>query len=158
MESGDPWVIRQYDPARDESGVLYLWLKSAAHGSFGRGLGAQIDGSDAERAYWAQHKAVVLRLLERADTKVLVDREADGVIWAFVCTEVQDPPYAEELVQVYHYGVIKRKFKEFTDEMFRALLGDMLDKPAVYTHDPSGTGLRAPAKWTYNPYAVMGAS
>ncbi len=143
----EPWVIRQYDPATDESGVVYLWLKSAAHSAFGRAQGAHVDGSDQERSYWKAHREVVLRLLARADTRLLVDAEAPGVIWAFVCTEPG----------VYHYGVVKRKFKDFTDEMFRALLGDMLDGAAVYSHDPAGTGLRVSSSWTYNPYAVMGA-
>ncbi len=148
MSEEVPWVIRPYDPATDESGVVFLFLKSFAHSAFGRAQGAHIDGSDAERAYWKEHREVVMRLLAKADTQILCDKDARGVIWAFSCVS---PP------GVFHYAVTKRKFKEFTDEFFRALLGDMLDKPAVYTHDPSGTGLRTPSRWTYNPYAVMGA-
>ncbi len=143
------WTIRPYDAQLDEGGVVFLWLKSYAHSPFGRARGAHVDGSDAERAYWKEHREIVMRLLSKAETRILCDRDSPGVIWAFACVE---PP------SVFHYAVTKRKFKEFTDEMFRALLGSMVDGPAVYTHDPSGTGLRTPSRWTYNPSAVMGAS
>ncbi len=144
----DPWIIRPYDASRDENGVVFLWLKSFAHSAFGRALGAHIDGSDDERAYWAQHKEVVLRLLEHADTRVLCDRDAPDVIWAFATT--QEP-------NVYHYSVVKRRFRGQSEEFFRALLGGFLDKPCLYTHDPAGTGLQVPRSWTYNPYGAAHA-
>ena len=127
----DSWAIRPYDASLDESGVVYLWLKSFAHSSFGRATGAHVDGSDAERAYWASHREVVLKLLNCADTFVLCDPDSPGVIWAFACTSAPD---------VVHYAVVKRKFKEFSTDMFRALLGDCLDKACTFTHDLSGTG------------------
>ncbi len=148
MESDVPWIIRPYDPALDENGVVYLWLKSFAHSGFGRAQGAHVDGSDAERAYWSTHREVVLRLLKHADTRVLVDAESPGVIWAFACTKAPN---------IFHYAVVKRRFREESAAMFRALLGDMLDKPVLYTHDTAGTGLHLPSSWTHNPYAFVGA-
>ncbi len=142
----DPWVIRPYDAALDENGVVFLFLKSFAHSPWGRAQGAHVDGSDAERAYWAQHREVVLKLLERADTKVLCDPQAPEVIWAFACTEGKD---------VYHYSVVKRRFRGESAEMFKALLGGLLDKPCRYTHDPAGTGFCVPSTWTYDPYRVL---
>lgn len=141
----DPWVIRAYDPVTDENGVVYLWLKSFAHSSFGRVRGAHVDGSDGERAYWAAHKEIVLRLLSHAETKVLCDPEDPLVIWAFACAKGD----------VVHYAVVKRKFREFSGEMFRALLGDRFDRPCMYTHELSGTGLQVPSTWMLNPYAFM---
>ncbi len=146
--SDTPWIIRPYDPAIDTNGIVYIFLKSFAHSSFGRALGAHVDGSDAERAYWAQHKEVVLRLLEHADTRVLCDAEAPEVIWAFACTKEPN---------IVHYAVCKRRFRGQSGEFFQALLGDKFDKPCMYTHSTEGTGLQVPASWCYNPYAFMGA-
>ncbi len=140
----DPWEIRPYDEALDLNGILYIWLKSFAHSAFGRAQGAHLDGSDAERAYWAEHKGVVLRLLEHADTQVLCDPAAREVIWAFACTKGP----------VVHYAVVKRRFRDQAQEFFRALLGDKLDKAAMYTHDFAGTGLQVPRTWVHNPYAT----
>lgn len=141
------WKIRPYDPTIDENGIVYLWLKSFAHSPFGRSQGAHIDGSDGERAYWAKHREIVNRLLVHADTQVLVDAEEPAVIWAFACTKGD----------VVHYAVVKRKFREFTAEMVRDLLGDRLDRPCMYTHDLAGTGFQIPSTWHHNPYAFLGA-
>ncbi len=148
MAEATPWIVRPYNPARDEDGVVYLWIKSFAHSGFGRAQGAHIDGSDAERAYWAQHRPVVMKLLEHADTQVLCDPEDDGVIWAFACAKGP----------VVHYAVVKRKFRDFAGDMFKALLGDRYDTPCMYTHDLAGTGFQVPQKWTLNPYAFLGAT
>ncbi len=144
----EPWIIRQYDPNIDEAGAVFLWLKSFAHSPFGRAQGAHLDGSEAERAYWASHKEVVLRLLARAETRVLCDAEAPGVIWAFACTSGPS---------VVHYAVCKRRFRESSGEFFAALLGDKMEKPCMYTHDFSGTGFQVPRSWMHNPYAFLGA-
>ena len=146
----DPWIIRSYNPDIDENGIVFLWLKSFAHSGFGRAQGAHVDGSDAERAYWATHKEIVLRLLAHAETRVLCDAEEPAVIWAFACVKPGTP-------DVYHYAVVKRRFRDESEAMFRALLGGMLDKPALYTHDPAGTGLQVPRSWVHNPYAFLGS-
>ncbi len=146
--STDPWIVRPYNAALDENGVVFLWLKSFAHSSWGRTQGAHVDGSDAERAYWASHREVVLRLLAHAETKVLCDPQAPEVIWAFSCAMAPN---------VFHYAVVKRRFRGESAEMFKALIGDLLDKPCLYTHDPAGTGLQIPGSWSYNPYAFLGS-
>ncbi len=142
----DLWRIRSYDEAIDINGVLYLYLKSFAHSSFGRARGAQVDGSDGERTYWAYHRKVFEHLLKSAETRVLCDPEEPSVIWAVATTSGED---------VVHYCVVKRKFKEFAADMFRALLGDRLDRPCTYTHCLQGTGVLVPASWCLNPYRVL---
>lgn len=141
------WQIRPYDPETDEPAVVYLWLKSFAHSPFGKGRGAHVDGSEAERTYWAEHRLVVMHLLNEGTTKVLCDPEAPGVIWAFACRSGD----------VVHYAVVKRRFKEVAQEMFSALFGDLLEKPCKYTHDFFGTGFRVPSSWRLNPYEVIHA-
>lgn len=139
------WLIRPYDAETDEAGVLYLWLKSFAHSPFGKGRGAHIDASEEERTYWAEHRLVVLSLLGSADTQVLCDPEAPGVIWAFACTKDN----------VVHYAVVKRHFKEHALEMFAALFGDRMEKHCHLTHDMLGTGFRVPMTWRLNQYKVL---
>lgn len=139
------WLIRPYDPETDESGVVYLWLKSFAHSPFGKGRGAHIDGSDAERTYWAEHRLVVLALLASADTAILCDPEAPGVIWAFATTKGT----------TVHYAVVKRRFKEQAGDMFSDLFGDLVDAPAFLTHDMAGTGFRVPTVWKNDAYRVL---
>ncbi len=140
------WLIRPYEETSDLNGCLYMWLKSYAHSPFGCAQGAHIDGSDQERTYWDSHKPIVIKLLRDEETQILCDPESPAVIWAFSCKRAP---------AVHHYAVVKRKFKEFSADMFRALLGGMLDAPAVYTHDPAGTGLRVPSAWRFDPYALV---
>lgn len=142
----ESWTIRKYDSDIDIDGILYLYLKSFAHSSYGRSRGAHVDGSDAERKYWAEHREVVLKLLANSDTVIICDPESPTVIWAFACVRGD----------VLHYIVVKRKFREFAQEMFAALLGDRLDRAIMYTHCLQGTGLTPPKGWTLNPYAVLG--
>ncbi len=147
-EAADPWLIRPYDPDLDEAGVVYLWLKAFAHSSYGRARGAHVDGSDQERAYWAEHRDVVLRLLKTCPTTILCDAEQPTVIWAFAC----------RVGSVYHYGVIKRRFKEAAKDIYAALIGDLLDPaggPVVHSHCMQGSGLPTPSHWRLNPYAVL---
>lgn len=146
MPDEAPWLLRTYDASTDENAVVYLWLKSFAHSPHGRSLGADLDGSDAERAYWAAHRLVVGGLLVKADTQVLCDPEAPGVIWAFACTKGND---------VIHYAVVKRRFRGESAAMFSALLGDRFERPCTLTHDMIGTGLCVPSSWRLNPYAAF---
>ncbi len=141
----EPWLIRPYDPDLDEAGVMYLVLKSFAHSSFGRARGAHVDGSDAERTYWQEHRGVVLRLLRDSDTTLLCDAEQSTVIWALLIARGD----------VVHYCMVKRRFKEAAKDIYAALLGDRLDRPCTYTHCLQGTGLKVPASWRLNPYAVL---
>lgn len=139
----NPWVKRPYTAA-DANGVIYIWLKSHAHSSFGRARGAQHDGTDEERAYWSEHRPVVLRCIEYGETVVLADTDCPEVIWAFACTRGD----------TVHYVAVKRRFKDEAEAMFRDLLGDRLDRAVTYTHDLTGTGLSVPRAWKFNPYAA----
>lgn len=142
----DEWQIRPYEP-RDLDGLVYLWMKSFAHSSFGRARGAHIDGSEGEVAYWKAHRDLVVRLLEGSDTRVMCDPVAPEVIWAFVCAKGD----------VVHYGVVKRRMGKAygADAMFQALLAERLERPCEYTHDLQGTGIPVVASWKFNPYLVV---
>ncbi len=141
----ETWTIRKYDQTTDENGAIYLYLKSFAHSSYGRARGAHVDGSDAERTYWEDHRGVMLHILKTADTTVICDPEEPSVIWAVASTRGD----------TVFYALVKRKFKEFAPEMFAALLGDRLERPCTYTHCLQGTGLVVPSSWRLNPYAVL---
>lgn len=161
------WVKRAYDPRTDEDGVVYLWLKSYAHTESNKLRGAHKDHSTHERAYWAEHAPVVEALLRRSTTHVLCDPErvyaseaGPPVFWAFACTEGD----------TVHYVSVKRRYARegFGPEMVGDLLGDMLTRPCVTSHElvemgseipirhrgrvqPS-SGVFIPKQWRHDPW------
>lgn len=146
MSEAPRWVKREYRPS-DEDGVVYLWLKSFAHSRYGKRLGADRDGSDAELAYWAEHREIVMRLIASSRIELLCDPDDDSVFWAFAVT----------MGDVVHYAVVKRRFAPYAKDMLRELLGEHLGRACRYTHEPvellkSGVGV--PEAWTFDPYAL----
>lgn len=143
--------LRPYEPSSDEDGVVYLWLKSFAHSRYGRALGAHVPRSEAELRYWAEHRQVVMRLLTEAQTLVVCDPEAESVIWGFATTQPE----------VVHYVSCKRSFHRegLSVEMIRQLLGPLLGKPCVMTHElvelcreELRGKLSIPSTWRHDPY------
>lgn len=127
------WTKRAYNAATDEDAIVFLWLKSYAHTRELVELGANRDGSDAERRYWREHAPIVETLLKGAETLVLCDPERSvvtpagpPVIWAYACCTGD----------VVHYVGVKRMYAaEFGAEMVADLLGERLERPCTYTHD-----------------------
>lgn len=143
------WSKRAYDPRTDENALVYLWLKSFAHSSYGVAAGAHRDASTAELAYWARHRLVVMPLLESCTVEILCDPEDPNVIWAFAATKGN----------VVHYVCVKRTFHKegVSADMVRDLLGDRLTRPCLCSHELPElrqAGLDWPTAWTLDPYAV----
>lgn len=151
MTAGSGWTVRLAQPA-DEDGLVYLWLKSFAHSRYGKSLGAEVDASPGEMAYWREHRTIVMRLLREAETRLIVDPEDPGVFWGFACCSGD----------VVHYVLAKRRFHRegMSASMFRELLGERLGKAASFTHElvefkraeVVKAGLSVPSKWVYDPY------
>lgn len=123
------WLKRPYEP-KDESGVLYLWLKSYAYSRYGRARGAEREHTEGERNYWREHAPMVEYLLKRTETTLAVDPEEPGVIWGFACTSGD----------TVHYMVVKRSVlrlmgSDFAGEMMRDLLDGRMERACGTTHE-----------------------
>lgn len=132
MSSPD-WTKRAYLPS-DESGVLYLWLKSYAHSAYGVARGAHVDASPEEVAYWREQAPVVEALLQHATVEVVCDPDrvhdseaGPAVIWGFACTSGD----------VIHMLVVKRSAHKagIAGDIAKDLLGDRLTKSCGMTHE-----------------------
>lgn len=152
------WTIRPATTG-DEGGLLYLWLRSFAHSRYGRKRGAHEEKSQAARDYWEERRPTVLRLLREETTQIICDPECQEIIWAFACTSPAGTLAKEDAV---HYICAKRKFhaEGFANEMFRALLGNRLEKPCRWTHELvefkklQGSGLSIPESWFEDIYIL----
>lgn len=128
------WVKRRYVP-EDERGIVYLWLKSAAHARSSRQQGAQRDASGDERVFWSETRPIVEMLLRDAVTEVICDPERStyengkqAVIWAFACASGD----------VVHNVLVKRDVVRevgagFAGELVKDLLGERLNRACRYT-------------------------
>lgn len=157
----EDWLKRRY-VADDESAVVALWLKAFAHARHNVARGANVDGSDAERAYWREHAPVVEFLLQHAEVWVACDPERatyepgrPAVIFGFAAVGPGD---------VVHQLVIKRKYAPiFGAEVTRDLLDGRLDKPQVCSHElpemrpgregrPARCGVSQPSNWVVDEH------
>lgn len=151
------WSRRSYEPG-DRNAILYLWLMSHAYSPYGERVGLIVptrvvdeEGVERERwvrdaaafdAYWKRHAPLVERCVEDFDVDILCDAEDHGTILAFAC---QGPG-------VVHMAVRKRRFKEYTVQIFDELLGHHTG-PVTYTHEM--TDLRRwkmPVDWRYDEF------
>lgn len=128
------WIKRPYDAAEDERALVYLWLKSYAHSSYGVARGAHVDASPEEVAYWREQAPVVEALLRSADVEVICDPDravpseaGPAVIWGFACTSGD----------VVHMVVVKRSVARagLAQDIVRDLLGSRLERACGMTHE-----------------------
>lgn len=98
------------------------------------------------RAYWDSHAPIVRRLVDRAETTMLVDPGEDDNVWAFACREAG----------VVHMAVVKRRFAEFGPAMLDQLLSG--SEGAVATHEMQDVhaayGGKNARGWTYDSYWI----
>lgn len=161
MTAVDLWVRRPYTPS-DEDGIVYLWLKSFERSQWVRRFAftrfnvandADIP-AEVIRAYWSEHREVVMWLLQHADIEILCDRDNPEVIWAFACTSGD----------TVHYILAKRRFHQagVSAALFRELLGSRLDRPCSFTHELvefrrqelRDAKLRVPESWHYDVHVL----
>lgn len=170
------WLVRPSNSG-DTNGIVYLWLESFWRSRYGRefrctsekcgrchGTSAQnvyspyskhAGGCSQKPVYWGLHEPRVHRILQRSTVRVACDAESPAVIWGFACIEGD---------AAVHYVMVKRRFhaEGIGADIFRDLLGDMLERPCVMTHelpdlrreDVKRAGLSVPASWRLDQYAV----
>lgn len=155
------WQRRKYDAAGDRNAILYLWLMSHAYSPYGERAGLVVpkqvpDDDGVERTrwvrdaaafdrYWKRHAPIVDLLTREFDVDVLCDVEDQGTIIAFAC----------QGDRVVHMAVRKRRFKDYSSEIFAALLGHH-GEGVTYTHEmPDVMRLhrgRMPVDWRYDEF------
>lgn len=119
------WLKRPYDPATDEDGVVYTWLRSYARSRYGMSLGAHRPNTDEAREFWDEHRPLVLDLIARSTITIACDPGAPAVIWGWVAIE---GPWL-------HYVFVKRNVVRagIGVDIVRDLLGELVKKPMAYT-------------------------
>jgi hypothetical protein len=166
-----PWLIRPYDPATDEDGMMYMLGVGYARSRAGVRAGAsQAGGSrtkaerdagvkdispntrDAQRAFMLTHRFIFAWLLQNADVLVAVDREKPtDRIWAWLVTTGD----------VIHAVGCKRSLiaEKLSADIIRDLLGVRLAKhqvcslelPQMRTRGAEAIGIDRPSSWSMDP-------
>lgn len=143
-----PYVLRPYGRALDRDFVVSHWLRSFATSRHGRRWGANVPDSDTRSVWWQTHEVTVRACLERGETTLLCPSDEPDVILAFCCTEGPD---------VVHYVLAKNRFHQrgLSADLFRALLGDRLERPQRVSHElveMNRAGMMMPAQWRLDEY------
>lgn len=126
------WLLRPYDPATDEDGVLFTFLQSYATSEAGKRLGAHHRETPAARSFWDDHRGFFLSVLGSSVVTVACDPERPDVMYGWIAA---DGP-------TLHYALVKRAVVQlgFGVELLRDLLGDMTREPTAYTLEPVELG------------------
>lgn len=142
-----PFTIRSAS-SQDLDFVIYSWLKSYARSRYGRARRAHVAASSEELAYWAEHRPVVQWLLRTGELRVACDATAPDIVWGWCCTGGP---------AVLHYVLVKRVVHRvgLSGDIYRALLGDRLERPQLVTHELVDMqrqeliddGVTVPASW-----------
>lgn len=152
------WLKLRPAEGKDENGLVYLWLKSYAQSRYGRAIGANVSGSNEERAYWRDEQPRVMWHLAHDDVRIACDSQDEDIIYGMACMTES---------HTLHSFVVKYRFiKEgFGLEFIPLLLGDAVNEPLGYTTElpdlervlrfsgmtgKSGAPLRMPPSWYFD--------
>jgi hypothetical protein len=108
----------------------------------------RVDGFTRYRAgktYFEGQAKLVERLLDSCNVSVAVLDDA-GLVDGWIVRELVRP--------IVHYVYVRHSARKLG--VARALVSDLLEQPARFTHFPSGLQPgRLPAAWTHDPYVLM---
>lgn len=163
IQAEPEWLIRPYDAALDEDGLHYLLGVSYTRTRAGQRAGASRAGRPMpglrdedmvarQRAFLEAHRPVWTWLLTHAETSLLVDPDAPGIVWGWLVTSGDD---------VLHACGVKRSIIEqgLGPDVVRALLGGRLERhqvctlelPQMRTRGPDAAGVDRPRTWSLDP-------
>lgn len=128
----EPLFFVRGGTSSDHQFVLASWVESDRHSPAAR------DVIDVHRQ---EHRALAERLVfSHSLTVAHAPGDPDAILgWALT----------GDSGEVY-YVYVKRDARRLG--IARALLGDLVSRPCVYTHRPVVRGITLPEGWTYNPY------
>lgn len=145
------FTVRNGRP-EDEACVFATWLNSYKHGSpFCRRV--------PDGIYFAQHHAVIERLLKRSVVRVATIPEDDDVILGWACYEPAIEDGGFTVPAIIHYVYVKPDFRKAG--VAQKLLGGVSMVGAMYTHDVfmlHGPLAGKVKRLLFNPYAALAAS
>ncbi len=168
-ETSDGWLVRSYDPERDENalhyllGVAYSRSRAGARAGASRaggsrslsdrqsGVGPSQEQIAAQRAFLAAHSPIWTWLLEHATVTLAVDPEQAHIIWAWLVTSEPNVIHAvgckRSLIEA---GVAVDVVSDLLGERLRKHQVCSLELPQMRTRG-DGLGLDRPDKWSLDP-------
>ncbi len=138
------WLKRPYGSHKDdEDGVIYQWIRSYAHSSYGMHQGAHKRHTPEAFRFWEQHRPFILALMRSSEITLACDAGAEHVIWGWLATQGD----------TVHYCFVKRSVVKagLGLEIVKDLLGERLTKQTPYTMElvemRRVPGLYIPRQW-----------
>ena len=157
--------------AEDEDFVVSSWIYSYARSRYGVVSGAHIPQAvpgytrrpkEADwGAFWTEQQPIVCELIASAEVQIACDPAEPGVIWGWACTSGDTVHYVLAKRSVHRASAerdergIWRVTTGISGEIYRALLGERLQRACGYTYELvdmrrqelRAQGVTVPASW-----------